>query len=97
MQSAAAVTYGHENTETLTVHVRPQYSGTPAGKITIKASRPNHQPLIVCTINLRSGTGKCVLQARTLRPGKYALVATYGGSIDFNASASPKEALTIRK
>src|SRR6185437_4135864 len=95
--STITVTYGHENAETLTVHVRPQHSGAPAGKVIIKASRPNHQPLIVCTITLSSGTGKCLPQARTLQPGKYTLVASYGGNVDFNASASSKEALTVRK
>ena len=37
--SAAKVTYGHEQSERLSVTVTPKYAGTPAGKVTVKARR----------------------------------------------------------
>jgi hypothetical protein len=52
--SAAKVTYGHEQSERLTVKVTGQYAGTPGGKVTVKSGTTT-----VCTITLASGKGSC--------------------------------------
>jgi Bacterial Ig-like domain (group 3) len=88
--SAARVTYGHEQAEHLTVTVTPQYSGTPSGKVTIKAGTAT-----ICTITLASGKGSCTLTARQLRVGTYTLAASYPGSSDFTSSTSARKTLTV--
>jgi hypothetical protein len=92
--SATRVTYGHEQVEHLSVTVSPQYSGiTPTGTVTVKASART-----LCVIKLASGSGSCKsLSARELNAGTYGLVATYGGSTNFDTSGSLKETLTVAK
>jgi Bacterial Ig-like domain (group 3) len=89
--SAATVTFGHEQSEHLTVTVTPQYSGTPGGKVTIKTGT-----ITVCTITLASGKGSCTLTARQLSRGTHTLIAAYPASSDFTGSASAKKTLTVR-
>ena len=90
---ATKVTYGHEQAEVVSVTVSPQYSGTtPTGRVTI--TEPG---TTLCVITLSSGKGSCRLSAKRLKAGAYRLVATYGGSKDFDRSASAKETLTVVK
>jgi hypothetical protein len=88
--SAARVTYGHEQSEKLSVAVAPEYSGTPTGKVTVKAGRAT-----VCVITLTSGKGACTLTAKRLPAGTYALAAAYPGSTEYADSASARKTLTI--
>jgi len=91
--SAAKVTYGDEQSETLSVGVSPQNSGvTPTGKVTVKEDRTT-----LCTIVLSSGKGSCTLSAKMLNVGTYHLVATYEGSKNVRPSTSAKETLTVLK
>jgi hypothetical protein len=90
--SAAKVSYGHENREHLTVTVSLRYSGTPGGKVTVKAGSTT-----ICTISLASGKGSCTLTAKKLRAGTYHLIASYPGSADFRGSASAAKTLTVTK
>jgi Bacterial Ig-like domain (group 3) len=84
------VRYGHERAEKLTVKVLPQYSGRPGGKVIITAGRVR-----VCVITLKHTTGSCRLGARTLRAGRYEVLAAYRGNPDFNASTSPKKRIIV--
>ncbi|MGO9180446.1 MAG: Ig-like domain repeat protein [Candidatus Limnocylindrales bacterium] len=89
--SAKKVTYGHEQTEHLSVTVSPQFAGSmPTGTVTVKASTRT-----LCVITLSSGKGSCRLSAKRLNAGTYHLVATYGGSTNFDGSTSPKETLRV--
>jgi len=90
--SAAKVKVGHEQGEHLTVTVRARFSGTPAGKVTIRTGATR-----ICVITLAKGKGTCTLTARQLRPGKHALTATYPGTVPYAGSASPKKTLTVTK
>jgi hypothetical protein len=91
--SARKVTYGHEQTEHLSVTVSPQYSGsTPTGTVTVTESTTT-----LCTFTLSSAKGSCTLSATEFGPGTYGLVATYGGSADFDGSASVEESFTVAK
>jgi hypothetical protein len=91
--SNARVTYGDEGVEQLSVTVSPEFTGsTPYGSITIKESTTT-----LCVITLSSTKGSCKLSARKLNAATYSLVATYGGSTDFDASASAKQTLTVVK
>jgi Bacterial Ig-like domain (group 3) len=88
--SRAKVTYGHEQSERIVVTVKAQYSGTPAGTVTVRAGSAT-----VCTVTLRSGKGSCTLTARKLRRGTYHLIASYHGDQDFLGSTSAKKTLTV--
>jgi hypothetical protein len=90
--SATKVTYGHEQSEKLSVAVSPQYSGTPSGKVTVKTGSTT-----VCTISLKSGKGTCTLSAKKLGPGSHHLVADYAGNSDFGGSASATKTVTVVK
>jgi hypothetical protein len=88
--SAASVSYGHEQSERITVTVVPRYGGTPAGTVKVRAGH-----VTVCDITLASGTGSCRLSARQLRPGTYRLTAAYAGGPGFLASTSAARSLRV--
>lgn len=88
--SAAKVSYGHEQTEHLTVTVTPAFSGVPAGTVTVRTATAT-----VCVITLTSGKGTCTLAARKLRAGTYQLTAAYPGDADFTGSVSAAQTLTV--
>jgi len=90
--STAKVTYGHEQSERLTVKVTGQDAGTPSGKITVKSGTTT-----VCTITLASGKGSCTLTARKLPVGTRTLVAVYGGNVDFTGATSARKTLKVVK
>ena len=88
--STGTVKLGHEQSEHVTVTVKPAFSGTAAGKVTITTGSTG-----ICTITLVNGTGSCTLSASKLRPGKYTLTATYIATSRFAASTSAKKTLTV--
>ncbi len=90
--SKSSVTFGHEQAEHLSVAVAPQFGGTPAGTVTIKAGTRT-----VCTIGLKSGKGSCALTAKELKPGTYRLTASYPGKGGFTGSASPPRTLKVAR
>jgi hypothetical protein len=90
--STTKVTYGDEQAEKLSVTVSPQYSGTPAGTVTVRTVTAT-----VCTITLDSGTGSCTLTATQFPVGSTQLAATYSGNADFTSSTSPEATLTVAK
>lgn len=93
--SAASVTYKRQSAERFTVKVRPQFTGQPAGSVTITAYPAKGRPVQVCEITLAKGTGSCQLPARKLAVGSYKIAAAYLGTPDFRPSASAKRTLKI--
>ena len=71
--SAAKVKSGHERAEHLSVQVKPQFSGTPAGKVTIKSGTVK-----VCVITLKNGKGSCALKPSQLRDRRWLVLAVIG-------------------
>jgi hypothetical protein len=90
--SAATVKAGHEGIETLSVQVAPKFSGTAAGKVTVKAGSVK-----LCVITLSAGKGSCKLTASQLKVGTYQVVAGYAAATPFAASDSAKKTLTVTK
>jgi hypothetical protein len=88
--SSATVKVGNEGTEHLSVQVKPKFSGTPTGKVTIKAGATS-----VCVITLKGGKGTCTLTARQLAAGTYHLTAGYSGTASFAVSTSTSKTLTV--
>jgi hypothetical protein len=90
--SAAKIKVGHEQTEKLSVQVKPKFSGTPTGKVTVKAGATK-----VCVIRLKGGKGTCTLKASQLKAGTYQLTAGYAAAAPYAASTSAKKTLTVTK
>ena len=90
--SAAKVKVGHEQAEHLSVRVKPQFSGTPAGKVTVRAGSVK-----VCVITLKGGKGTCTLKPSQLRAGTYHLVGHHAAAVPFAGSTSAKKTLTVTK
>ena len=90
--SKSSVTYGKEQAERLSVSAAPQFGGTPAGTVTVKAGTRT-----LCTIKLKSGKGSCALTAKALKPGTYQLTASYPGKGGFTGSASAPRTLKVTK
>ena len=88
--SAAKVTYGEEQAERLSAAVTAQFTGAPAGAVTIKSGTGT-----VCTITLASAKGSCTLTASQLAVGTHTLTATYDGNGYYNPSTSAKKTLTV--
>ena len=88
--SRSSVTFGKEQAEHLSVTIAPQFGGTPAGAVTVKAGTRT-----VCTITLKSGKGSCALTAKELKTGTYQLTASYPGKGGFTGSASPPRTLKV--
>ena len=81
--SAARVTYGAEQSQTLIATVSSAVSvtggGTPAGTVTVTSAAG--APL--CTITLAGGTGTCPLTPRQLPAGTSTLTASYSGDATY--------------
>jgi hypothetical protein len=92
--SASSVTDGHEKSLVFTVTVTAQYSGTPAGTITITAGKTT-----VCkNVTLSKGKITCSPASNTtLSADTYSVVATYSGNTDFAASSSAAKPLKVIK
>jgi hypothetical protein len=93
--TSAKATYGHEQTEHLSVTVSPRYPGTPTGTVTITSAQT-----ILCTITLRPsahGKGSCSLLPAELSARNYGLIAHYRGAAGYPASASRARHLAIAR
>ena len=90
--SAARVKFGHEQSEKLSVKVKPRTGGTPSGKVTVAAGSRT-----LCTIKLANGKGSCTLAAKRLKPGTYRLTGIYGGDRKYAGAAYPAQSLTVVK
>jgi hypothetical protein len=79
--SDVKATYGHEEVESISVTVSPQYPGMmPTGSVTISGTE--------CHITVLAGKGSCTLSSAKFASGFFHPVATYGGSTNFNSSVS---------
>jgi uncharacterized protein YjbI with pentapeptide repeats len=88
--SASRITFGHEQSEHLTVKITPQYSGTPSGKVSVKSGSTT-----ICTITLASGKGTCTLSSKKLRTGTYHPAAAFPVGTNFAGSTSARLTLTV--
>lgn len=89
--SAPNITYGHEQTEHISVVVTPQYAGSvPTGIVTVRKSTTT-----LCTIALSRGKGACTFTARRLKAGHYHVFAVYAADRNFKGSASISKQLAV--
>jgi hypothetical protein len=89
--STAHLTYGHEQTERVSVKVLAA-AGTPSGSVTVTAGS-----VTLCTVRLTAGKGGCTLRARALAVGTRKLAGYYGINAGFAASHSGAVKLLIAK
>jgi hypothetical protein len=88
--STAKVTYGHERSGKLSVAVVPAPDGAATGTVSITTGKK-----LLCRITLHSAKGSCTLAPTLLKPGSYALIATYAGDKHYHPSVSPARKLTV--
>jgi hypothetical protein len=82
--SKKLITYGHEKSLVITVKVRPQFTGTPTGTITVTAGHTT-----LCRKALTGAKATCSMRtAKELKVGRYKVRAKYSGSAAFLASSS---------
>jgi hypothetical protein len=87
--SAPTVTYGAEQSETLTATVSAAAGGAPTGTVTVADGT-----LAACTITLTDGTGGCMLTATALPVGTDQLTAYYNGDANY-APVSSTATITV--
>ena len=87
--SASKVTYGAEQSETLTATASSVAGGTPTGTVTVTDGTR-----AACTITLTNGTGSCRLTATALPVGTDQLTANYSGDASY-APASSTATITV--
>lgn len=88
--SAAKIRYGHEQSEKLTVTVRPEFAGRPAGTVIIRSGGT-----AICTLTLRRAAASCTLRSKQLAVGTRKLTARYRGSGDFIGSTSAAKSVKV--
>jgi len=88
--SRSVVVYGHEQAVKFRVRAGSSGTGEPTGRVVVKT-----QSKILCSIRLHRGAGSCSPAARALRPGRYMVVAYYGGNRNFKPSTSNPENLLV--
>jgi hypothetical protein len=90
--SVPKVSYGHEQSENLSVAVTATPAAAVSGQVTIKAGSK-----AVCTVTLPSKAGSCKLSARKFGAGSVKLTAAFAGNASFAASTSAVHTLTVAK
>jgi Bacterial Ig-like domain (group 3) len=90
--SAQTVVYGHEQSERISVLADSQFGAHPTGTVAIKAGS-----LTACVITLAAGKGSCLVPAAKFRAGPVAVLAFYGGAIQFLGSKSGTLTFTVAK
>jgi hypothetical protein len=89
-RSTATVQFGHEQSERLTISVKPETGGTPAGDVTIKAGQRT-----LATVPLTNGQAAWTMPAKILRPGTYRLTGTYTSSNGYDPATTGKRTLVV--
>lgn len=85
--SPTSVPYGGETAVGFTVTVSPQFSGTPAGQVTITSGTT-----ALCTVTLSGGTGSCSPTSGTALPvGTHTVTAHYAGDAGFHTSRASQK------
>ncbi len=89
-RSPRSIAYGSEQRELFTISVRPQYAGTPTGKVTVKAGRT-----VLCRAVLSAGKATCSPASTALPKGSWSVTATYAGNSDLKGSTSSSATLKV--
>jgi len=89
-RNTSTVQFGHEQSLRLTINVKPQTGGTPAGDVTIKAGQRT-----LATVPLTSGQATWTMPAKKLRPGTYRLTGTYTSSNGYDPATTGKRTLVV--
>jgi hypothetical protein len=89
-RNTATVQFGHEQSERLTITIKPETGGTPTGNVTIKAGQRT-----LATVPLTSGQATWTMPAKKLRPGTYRLTGTYTSSNGYESATTAKRTLVV--
>jgi hypothetical protein len=89
-RNTSTVQFGHEQSLHLTINVKPETGGTPAGDVTIKAGQR-----ALATVPLTNGQATWTMPAKKLRPGTYRLTGTYTSSNGYESATTGQRTLVV--
>jgi hypothetical protein len=90
--NTATVRFGHEQSATLAINVKPESGGTPAGSVTIKAGTTT-----LAVVTLMRGKATWTFPPKKLRPGTYQLTASYASSNGYDPVTSAKKKFVVTR
>ena len=90
VSTSATAPYGDESTITFNASVSPQFSGTPAGTVTVATGSTT-----LCTMTLPATKCSAPDALLGVQPAPYSVTATYGGDGNFSGSTSAPADLTV--
>jgi Bacterial Ig-like domain (group 3) len=90
--NTATVQFGHEQSATLTINVKHETGGMPAGNVTIKAGTTT-----LAVVTLKRGKAAWTFPPKKLRPGTYRLTGTYASSNGYDPVTSAKMKFVVTK
>lgn len=88
----ATVQFGQEQSAQLSINVKPQTGGTPAGNVTVKAGNTT-----LAVVTLKRGKATWTFPPKKLRPGTYRLTASYASSNGYDPVTSAKKKFVVTK
>jgi Bacterial Ig-like domain (group 3) len=90
--NTATVAFGQEQSAQLTIKVKPQSGGTPAGNVTISAGQAT-----LAVVTLKRGKATWTFPPKKLRPGIYQLTASYASSNAYGPAITAKKKFVVTK
>src|SRR5262252_34745 len=90
--NTATVRFGHEQSATLAINVKPKTGGTPAGSVTIKAGTTT-----LAVVTLMRGKATWTFPPKKLRPGTYQLTATYASSNGYDPVTTANKKFVVTR
>jgi hypothetical protein len=88
--NTATVRFGQEQSAQLTIKVKPQTGGIPAGTVTISAGQTT-----LAVVPLKRAKATWTFPPKALRPGTYQLTATYTSSNAYAPATSAKKKFVV--
>lgn len=92
---AAAVDYGQESAEDVTVTVATTGTAAPTGTVAVSAGSSAVCVITLAAASATTAAGSCSPAPSTLAPGSYQLTAAYSGDTANSASVSAADPLTV--
>ncbi len=84
--------FGLEQLARLTVNVKPNTGGTPAGTVTVLAGQTS-----IAVVTLKHGKATWTFPPKKLQPGTYQLTGTYTSSNGYNSATTAKKKFVVTR
>jgi Bacterial Ig-like domain (group 3) len=90
--NTATVRFGQEQAATLTINVKHETGGIPAGQVTLSAGQTT-----LAVVTLKRGKATWTFPPKKLRPGTYQLTASYASSNGYDPVTSAKKKFVVTR